>query len=262
MDFLRRGLLFTAQFARQPLLSAAQLAGCYLRHSLDFPGQGCYSRHRAKPLLFTAHFRLSAQNRCCYRRHSLVLGCYSRHNLQGLLSAAHLAEKPANPRLLVIDTPLHFCAGVVIHGTVSSVVKHGTVWEFSCCYLQHILFLGCYSRHNSEKSSVVIHDTVSAWVVILGTVVVGCKCGHNLWWLCAEFQRLLFTAQFGIFVGGLLCCAQFSLVLLSLAQFAPLLGTAHCFSAHSCVVMPGTKPLLRPTQFGCYPRHSSSYFLK
>lgn len=167
--FFRRGLLFAAQFACQPLLSAAQFAGCYLRHSLDFPGEGCYFRHRAKPLLFTAHFRLSAQNNCCYRRHSSVLGCYSRHNLPGLLSAAHLAEKPANARLLVIDTPLYFCAGVVIHGTVSSVVKHGTVWEFSCCYSQHILFLGCYSRHNSKP------------VVIYGTIrkTTGCYSRHS-----------------------------------------------------------------------------------
>lgn len=159
MDFLRHGLLFAAQFARQPLLSATQLAGCYSRHSLDLPGEGCYSRHRAKPLLFTAQFRLSAQNRCCYRRHSLILGCYSRHNLQGLLSAAHLAEKPANFLLLVIDTPLYFCAGVVIHGTVSRVVKHGTVWDFS----------------------VVIYSTFCFWVVILGTIP----------------KLLLFTAQFG-----------------------------------------------------------------
>lgn len=159
MDFLRRGLLFAAQFARQPLLSAAQLAGCYSRHSLDFPGEGCYSRHRTKPLLFTAHFPFLHGKPGCYRRHSSVLGCYSRHNWQGLLSAAHLAEKPANPRLLVIDTPLHFCAGVVIHGTVSRVVKHGTVWDFS----------------------VVIRSTFCFWVVIHGTFL----------------KLLLFTAQFG-----------------------------------------------------------------
>lgn len=167
--FFRRRLLFTAQFVCQPLLSAAHFAGCYPRHSLDFPGEGCYSRHRAKPLLFTSHFRLSAQNNCCYRRHSSVSGCYSRHNLPGLLSAAHLAEKPANFRLLAIDTPLYFCAGVVIHDTVPSVVKHGTVWDPSRCYSQHILFLGCYSRHKSKP------------VVIYGTFrkTTGCYSRHS-----------------------------------------------------------------------------------
>lgn len=181
--FFRRGLLFAAQFARQPLLSAAHFAGCYLRHSLDFPGEGCYSRHRAKPLLFTAHFRLSAQNSCCYRWHSSVSGCYSRHNLLGLLSAAHLAEKPANSLLLAIDTPLYFCVGVVIHDTVSSVVKHGTVWGFSCCYSQHILFLGCYSRHNSKP--VVIYSTFRKNDRLLFPTQfrLGLLFSAQLWWV-------------------------------------------------------------------------------
>ena len=80
----------------------------------------------------------------------------------------------------------------------------------------------CYLRHNSKKRQVVIPDTVSVWVVILGTVVVGCKRGHNLWWLCAEFQRLLFTAQFGFFVCGLLCCAQLPSCIVSFGTVCPV----------------------------------------
>ena len=270
--FFRRGLLFAAQFARQPLLSTAHLAGCYPRHSLDFSGKGCYGRHWAKPLLFTTQFRLSAQNSCCYRRHSSVLGCYSRHNLQGLLSAAHLAEKPANPRLLVIDTPLYFCAGVVIHDTVPGVVKHGTVWDPSCCYSQHILFLGCYSRHNSE--TVVIYGTIRKNDRLLFPTQFrfGLLFSAQLWWVVSADTICGGSVQNSngcysrhnsdfLFAG---CYAAHNCppALLASAQFAPLLGTTHCFSAHSCVVRLGTKHLLRPAQLGCYPRHSSSYFLK
>ena len=218
MDFLRRGLLFAAQFARQPLLSAAQLAGCYSRHSLDFSGEGCYSRHRAKPLLFTAHFPFLHGKQGCYRRHICVLDCYSRHNSAGLLSAAHLAEKPANPRLFVIDTPLHFCAGVVIHGTVSSVVKHGTVWEFSCCYSQHISFSGCYSRHNSKT------------VVIYGTI--------------RKNDRLLFTTQFRL---GLLFSAQLWWVVSTDTICGGSVQNSNgCYSRHSSEFLLG----------GCYAAHN------
>ena len=121
----------------------------------------------------------------------------------------------------------------------------------ACCYRQHILRVviydtvwifrarvvipdtgqnRCYLRHISEKRPVVIPDTVSAWVVILDTVVVGCKRGHNLWWLCAEFQRLLFTAQFGFLVCGLLRCAQISPCVVSLGIVCPVVrhGTLFC----------------------------------
>lgn len=190
----------------------------------------------------------------------------------GLLSAAHLAEKPANSRLLVIDTPLYFCAGIVIHGTVSSVVKHGTVWEFSCCYSQHILFLGCYSRHNSK--TVVIYGTIRKNDRLLFPTQFrfGLLFSAQLWWVVSADTICGGSVQNSngcysrhnsdfLFAG---CYAAHNCphALLASAQFAPLLGTTHCFSAHSCVVRLGTKPLLRPAQLGCYPRHSSSYFLK
>lgn len=115
----------------------------------------------------------------------------------------------------------------------------------------------CYLRHNSEKSPVVIHDTVSAWIVILGTVVVGCKRGHNLWWLCAEFQRLLFTTQFGIFVGGLLCCAQLPSCIVSFDTVCPVVRHGTLFfraqlcgyARHKTLVMPDTIRLLSTAQF-------------
>ena len=272
VDFLRRGLLFTAQFARQPLLSATQLAGCYSRHSLDFPGEGCYSRHRAKPLLFTTHFPFLHGKPGCYRRHSLVLGCYSRHNLQGLLSAAHLQRRSTDAFFLLNDTSSYFHGVVVIHGTVSCVVKHGTVWEFSCCYSQHILFLGCYSRHNSK--TVVIYGTIRKNPLLLFTTQfrLGLLFSAQLWWVVSadticggsvQNSNGCYSRHSSEFLlRGCYAAHNCPPALLASAQFAPLLGTAHCLAAHSCVVMPGTKPLLCPTQFGCYPRHSSSYFLK
>ena len=222
---------------------------CYSRHISDFQpkiavvigstvwfwvvipgtiGRGCYRQHIWRKNRQTLACWLSI-HRCIFALELLFTAQF-----RVLLNTAQFGSFP-----VVIRST--FCFWVVILGTIPKLLLFTAQFGKIPC---------CYSRHSS------------AWVVILGTVVVGCKRGHNLWWLCAEFQRLLFTAQFGIFVGGLLCCAQFSLVLLSLAQFAPLLGTAHCLAAHSCVVRLGTKRLLHPAQLGCYPRHSSSYFLK
>ena len=120
----------------------------------------------------------------------------------------------------------------------------------------------CYLRHNSEKSPVVIHDTVRLgllfsaqlwWVVSADTICGGSVQNSNGCYSRHSSEFLL---------GGCYAAHNCPPALLASTQFAPLLGTAHCFSAHSCVVRLGTKPLLRPAQFGCYPRHSSSYFLK
>ena len=267
------------------------VAGCYSQHSLRV--NRCYRQHNWRVVIHDTVWIFQArvvipdtgQNRC-YLRHISPFCTENRVVIDGTVwfwvvipgticrgcYRQHIWRK--NRQTLACWLSIHRCIfALELLFTAQFQVLLNTaqfgisLLLFTAHFVFGLLFSAhfkncCYLRHNSKKSPVVIHDTVSAWVVILGTVVVGCKRGHNLWWLCAECQRLLFTTQLGIFVGGLLCCAQFSLVLLSLAQFAPLLGTAHCLAAHSCVVMPGTKPLLCPAQFGCYPRHSSSYFLK
>lgn len=129
-----------------------------------------------------------------------------------------------------------FCFWVVILGTIQKLLLFTAQFKKIPC---------CYSRHSS------------AWVVILGTVVVGCKRGHNLWWLCAEFQRLLFTAQFGIFVGGLLCCAHLPSCIVSFGTVCPvvrhgtLFGRAQLcgYARHKTLVTPGTIRLLSTAQF-------------
>ena len=267
------------------------VAGCYSRHSLRV--SRCYRQHIWRVVIhgtvriFRARVVIhdTGQNRC-YLRHISPFYTENRVVIGGTFAfrvvipdtirrgcyRQHICREGQQMPFSYLTIIHHIFTGQLLFTAQFRVLLNTAQFGiflllFTAHFVFGLLFTAqfqncCYLRHNSEKRQVVIHDTVSVWVVILGTVVVGCKRGHNLWWLCAKFQRLLFTAQFGIFVGGLLCCAQFSLVLLSLAQFAPLLGTAHCLAAHSCVVRPGTKPLLRPAQFGCYPRHSSSYFSK
>ena len=164
---------------------------------------------------------------CCYPRHNspwifCVAGCYSQHSLRvNRCYRQHIWRK--NRQTLACWLSIHRCIfalELLFTAQFRVLLNTAQFGIFLLLFTAHFVFgllfsaqfqNCCYLRHISEKSSVVIHDTVSAWVVILGTVVVGCKRGHNLWWLCAEFQRLLFTAQFGFFFAGCYAAHNFPL---------------------------------------------------
>lgn len=216
-------LLSTAQFAVDFFVE-----GCYSQHSLCvsrcyrqhilrvviydtvwifrarvvIPGTGknrCYSQHSSdfQPKITvviggTVRFRvviLGTICRGCYRQHiwrkiRQIPACWlSIHRCifaQELLFTAQFQ--------VLLNTAQFWNFPVVIRSTFC-------FWVVILGIIQNLLLFTAHFK----KRPVVIPDTVSAWVVILDTVVVGCKRGHNLWWLCAEFQRLLFTAQFGFF---------------------------------------------------------------
>lgn len=239
-------LLSTAQFAVDFFVE-----GCYSRHSLRV--SRCYRQHIWRVVIYDTVWIFRArvvifdtgQNRC-YLRHisdfqpkitvviggtvrfrvvilgTICRGCYRQHIFpENLQVTAHCLSihRCIFSQELLFTAQFRVLLNTAQFGDFSVVIRSTfCFWVVILGTIQNLLL---FTAHFGKRP-VVIPDTVSAWVVILGTVVVGCKRGHNLWWLCAEFQRLLFTAQFGFLVCGLLCCAQISPCVVSLGIVYPV----------------------------------------
>lgn len=227
------------------------VAGCYSRHSLRV--SRCYRQHIFRVVIYGTVWIFRArvvipdtgQNRC-YLRHisdfqpkitvviggtvrfwvvilgTIYKGCYRRHSLRKnrQISAPCLTiHRCIFSQELLFTTQFRVLLNTAQFGILPVVIRSTfCFWVVILGTIQNLLL---FTAHFGKRP-VVIPDTVSAWVVILDTVVVGCKHGHNLWWLCAEFQRLLFTAQFGFLVCGLLRCAQISPCVVSLGIVCPV----------------------------------------